>query len=181
MAESPGIRDTRSSTMSRSAGDNNNLYHTMCAITQEYNDEVNQIIVEVGQTATKRLVKRTRETAPVGRRLSKRRFDEGRPHLFESISMMRVRTVYGRSAFLWYVRAPNSRIAHLVEHGYWNQYYDFGYSGSHFLRKAVKVEEEQYHKDVIEALNAAGYAIQMKYAQSTNLNYKHTVVKIDGK
>lgn len=162
-------------------GFNTDLYHCMCALTQDYSDEVNQIIIDVGREATKRLVKRTRETAPVGRRLSKRRFDEGRPHLFESISMMRVRTVYGRSAFLWYVRAPNSRFAHLVEHGWWRHDYDYGYSGSHFLRKAVEIEADQYHKDVIEALNAAGYAIRMKYAQKVNLEYKHTVVKIDGK
>ncbi len=153
----------------------------MSALTQDYGEEVNAAIIEAGRQATRRLVDRTKETAPIGRRRSKngsvfkRRFDENRPHLFESISMMRIRTIYDRPAWLWYVRAPNSRIAHLVEHGYHRS--SHSYSGSHFLRNAVAIEEKQYHADVVSALEKAGYEIQMKYADGVNLKYKHTVVK----
>ena len=178
------MADTRSSSMIRRTGDRaggvDGLYHAMCSITQSYGEAIDQALVGLGAEATKRLVKRTIESAPIGSRLVKRKFDAGRPHLFESISAMRVKTVKGLPAHLWYVRAPNSRIAHLVEHGYWRADTGSGYSGSHFLRRAVEIETERYYREVEDYLASLGYRVQMKYAGSFNTNFKHTLVKMDG-
>lgn len=169
--------------------ENRGFYLCIAALGRDYGEYVNSLIVEAGRQACRRLVKRTSETAPVGRRLIKRKFDEDRPHLFESFSMMRIRTMYGWPAWLWYTRAPNSRIAHLVENGHaqWERdsrgraipgSADRWVHGSGFIRAAVEIERERYHQECVKALEDNGYAVKMKYVTEKRLDRRHEIIKI---
>ena len=94
---------------------------------EDYNEKVVEGLKKQTKRATKDLVNRTIDTAPVGNR------DK---HYKESISSKTLdETRYGISK-LWYVKGSDYRLTHLLEDGHANR--DGGRTpGTHFLSKAV--------------------------------------------
>lgn len=140
-----------------SNGDLSTLEHRLSISLGQYSVSVAEALDAAAKEAMARLVRSTKALAPVGRRLTKRKFDEGRPHLVESISSMRQKTAFGVSTFVWYVKAPNNRFAHIVERGHnpgskQNSYVE----GAHFLQKSLEEEVPRYENAVREVIVNGG-------------------------
>lgn len=81
------------------------------AITQEltlYHQEVTDRVDRIGEESIKQLAKLTRATAPVGERGDYRK---------SIASKCLVKRKTG-STYVWYVKAPNHRLTHLLAHGH---------------------------------------------------------------
>jgi hypothetical protein len=81
------------------------------AITQEltlYHQEVTDRVDRIGEESIKQLAKLTRATAPVGARGDFRK----------SIASKRLVKRKTGSTYVWYVKAPNHRLTHLLAHGH---------------------------------------------------------------
>lgn len=121
------------------------------AIEQEltlYKNSVQVKLNAAGLKAIKNLVQKTKATAPKGHRRSK--------HFRESIAM-KAEDV-GRKAdkirkYIWYVKAPNHRLTHLLVYGHVTR--DGGRSKADpFLQNALESVLTEYEKDVQEALRS---------------------------
>lgn len=81
------------------------------AITREltmYHQDVTDRVDRISEASTKQLVKLTRATAPVGARGSFRK----------NISSKRLVKRKTGSTYVWYVKAPDHRLTHLLAHGH---------------------------------------------------------------
>ncbi len=88
------------------------------------------------------LVKKTRATAPVGKR------DK---HYRDSISSKKTGENDRAISYTWYVKAPNYRLSHLLENGHALR--NGGRTtGSHFIQKASDPILEDYIKAVEEVI-----------------------------
>lgn len=106
-----------------------------------YHEEVNKAIDAASDKAVKALVKRTRATAPVGKRSSFKR------HI---ASKQLTRTRSG-STYVWYVKAPDYRLTHLLVHGHATR--DGGRTKADpFLRDALDAVLPDYQREIEEAL-----------------------------
>lgn len=106
-----------------------------------YHQDVNEAIDECSQKAVKDLVKRTKATAPVGYRGSFKR----------NISSKQLKKSVNGSTYVWYVKAPDYRLTHLLAHGHAKK--DGGRTRADpFLANAVDVVKKDYEEAVKEVL-----------------------------
>ncbi len=105
-----------------------------------YHQDVNEAIDAASAEAVKTLVKRTKATAPV-------RFGNFK----KSIAGKQLRKDRNGSTYVWYVKAPNHRLTHLLVHGHAKR--DGGRTKADpFLKNALDEVLPEYHKNVEEAL-----------------------------
>lgn len=106
-----------------------------------YHQDVNEAIDECSQKAVKDLVKRTKATAPVGYRGSFKR----------NIASKQLKKSVNGSTYVWYVKAPDYRLTHLLAHGHAKK--DGGRTRADpFLANAVDVVKKDYEEAVKEVL-----------------------------
>lgn len=118
------------------------------AIGQEltiYHQSVVEGIDAAGEKAVKDLVKRTKATAPVGERGSFKR----------NITSKRLSKDKNGSKHVWYVKAPDHRLTHLLAHGHATR--DGGRTKADpFLKNAVDEVLPEYEKNVEEVIRNGG-------------------------
>lgn len=107
-----------------------------------YSEEVRERVDNAGRKAMKRLVQITRETAPVGNRKNGK--------FAASISSKEIKTPKGNQ-FLWYVKAPNHRLTHLLVHGH-AKVNGGRVAGNPFLSNALSKVLPEYEEEVKEAV-----------------------------
>ena len=113
------------------------------AIAQEltlYHRNVTDGINAAGDKAIKNLVKRTRATAPVGKRSQ-----------FKKAIASKVLANRNGNKYVWFVRAPEYRLTHLLVHGHETR------NGGRtrpdpFLKNALEEVLPEYEKEVEEAI-----------------------------
>lgn len=106
-----------------------------------YHQDVNEATDAAGEKAVKDLAKKTRATAPVGVRGSFKR----------KISSKLLKKHRNGSTHVWYVKAPDHRLTHLLVHGHATR--DGGRTkGDPFLQNALNEVLPDYEKDIEEAL-----------------------------
>ena len=117
-----------------------------------YNEKVNDALREITQASMKRLVKETKATAPRGRREGK---DSYRRHITADYSGIKrsARGLKGQDvSALWYVKAPDYRLTHLLVHGHATR--DGGRTRANpFLQNAVDKVIPEYEQKVQEAIS----------------------------
>lgn len=107
-----------------------------------YTREVQEKVDEAGRKAIKRLVRLTQETAPIGDRMG--------GNFATSIASKEIKGNRGNS-FIWYVKAPNHRLTHLLVHGHATK--DGGRTQANpFLKKALSIVLPEYEEAVKEAV-----------------------------
>lgn len=114
------------------------------AIGQEltiYHEETVNKLNEAGQKAIKRLAKLTKNTAPVGERGSYKR----------NIASKVLKKSPRGNTYVWYVKAPDHRLTHLLVHGHATK--DGGRTKADpFLHKALDTVLPEYERDAEEAV-----------------------------
>jgi hypothetical protein len=114
------------------------------AIEQEltlYHQNVIERVNVLSKEAVSKLVKLTRATAPKGERGSFRK----------SISSKQIGKGQRGNVYVWYVKAPDHRLTHLLVHGHATR--NGGRTKSNpFLKNAVDEVLPEYEKNVEEAL-----------------------------
>lgn len=122
-----------------------NLSEEINDILEIYGKDVQSGINRAGAKASKRLQNITTSTAPIGAGSS------SRPHFAESISIKTEQSRLGDKRFIWYVKAPNYRLTHLIVHGHLKR--NGGRTrGNPFLKDALNSVLPEYEKDVKEVI-----------------------------
>jgi hypothetical protein len=107
-----------------------------------YAKNVQEGVDACGRRAMRKLVKRTQETAPLGKRRG--------GNFAASITSKEVKGIRG-SRFLWFVKAPNHRLTHLIVKGHATK--DGGRTkGNPFLKNALDEVLPEYEREVKEVL-----------------------------
>lgn len=107
-----------------------------------YSKEVQEKVDAAGRRAMKKIVQITRDTAPIGNRKG--------GNFVTSISSKEVKTPRG-NRFLWYVKAPNHRLTHLLVHGH-AKVNGGRVAGNPFLSNALSKVLPEYEEEVKEAV-----------------------------
>lgn len=106
-----------------------------------YHKGVTERVNECGRTAIQKLVKLTKANAPKGVRGSFKR----------NIASKEVDAGHDMKAFIWHVKAPDHRLAHLLVHGHATK--DGGRTRSDpFLANALDQVLPEYEHDIEEAV-----------------------------
>lgn len=109
-----------------------------------YSHNVDDAVDKAAKDAMEKLVTRTRATAPVGARGSFKR----------SITSKKEAVTRG-TKYVWYVKAPDHRLTHLLVHGHATK--DGGRTRSDpFLVNAVETVLPEYENEVKEAIRRGG-------------------------
>lgn len=107
-----------------------------------YSEEVTEEVKEIAKKNMEKLVKETRETAPVGRR---------KRHYKGNITSKKTGETTRGVVYTWYVKGPDYRLSHLLNDGHALR--NGGrYKGTQFISKAVDKIIPEYEKEVEEAI-----------------------------
>lgn len=106
-----------------------------------YHEEVNEAIDALSKKATSDLAKKTQVTAPKGERGSFRK----------NISSKLLKKTRNGSTYVWYVKAPDHRLTHLLVKGHATRNGDRT-DANPFLQNAWDEVRPDYEKNVEEAL-----------------------------
>lgn len=109
-----------------------------------YHEGVTEKVAAVGRRSIKKLVKLTQETAPLGKRSG--------GNFAASITSKEIKAARG-SKFIWYVKAPNYRLTHLLVKGHATK------NGERtkpdpFLHNALDQVLPEYEKEIEEAVKS---------------------------
>lgn len=105
-----------------------------------YSKEITEGIKRETKNTANKLVKKTKETAPVGKRSK---------HYRDNISSRKLEETDRGVLYQWYVKGPDYRLSHLLENGHANR--DGGRTeGTHFIRKASDPILKEYEKAIEE-------------------------------
>lgn len=128
------------------------LHDQMERVLTIYGEEVNEKLRGVTQESMKKLVKETKATAPRGRRDGK---DKYYRHITADYSGLKrsARGLKGQEvSSVWYVRAPDYRLTHLLVHGHATK--NGGRTTPNpFLQNAVDKVIPEYEQKVEEILS----------------------------
>lgn len=115
------------------------------AIEQEltiYAKQARESVDECGKRAMRKLVKRTQETAPIGKRRGE--------NFAASIASKEVKGIRG-STFIWHVKPPNHRLTHLIVKGHETK--NGGRTKTNpFLKNALDEVLPEYEREIEEVL-----------------------------
>lgn len=105
-----------------------------------YSKEITEGVKRETKKSVTRLVKKTQETAPVGRR---------NKHYRDNIASRKLAETDRGVTYQWYVKGSDYRLSHLLENGHANR--DGGRTeGTHFIKKASDPILEEYEKAIEE-------------------------------
>lgn len=108
-----------------------------------YHEDVLEKIDAAGDKAVKDLVKKTKATAPVGARRSFKK----------NITSKRLAKTLNSATHVWYVKAPDHRLTHLLVHGHAKK--NGGRTRANpFLQNALGTVLPEYEKAVEEAVKS---------------------------
>lgn len=109
-------------------------------VLDEYHEDIVNGVKRDTKDAMKDLVKKTKDTAPVGKRSK---------HYRDSISSKKLHETLTGVVYLWYVRGSDYRLSHLLNNGH--QLRDGGrYPGTNFIGKAVEKIISSYVEKIEE-------------------------------
>lgn len=115
------------------------------AINQEltvYSNHVIQGVKNCAKDSVRDLVKKTKATAPVGRR---------KKHYKDSITSKKIEENDRSISYLWYVKGSDYRLSHLLENGHALR--NGGRTkGTHFIKNAETQVVKNYQKKVEEVI-----------------------------
>lgn len=128
----------------------NDFAEQMERVLTIYGEEVNDKLREITTASMKRLVKETKATAPIGRREGeyKRHISGDYTGTRRSARGLRGQDIHA----VWYVRAPDYRLTHLLVNGHATRY-GGRTTPNPFLQNARDKVIEEYEQKVQEALS----------------------------
>ena len=107
-----------------------------------YAENVRDSVTKEAKECMDRLVKKTKETAPVGHR---------QKHYRDSITSKKTHEDKKGATYTWYVKGSDYRLSHLLENGHALR--DGGRTeGTHFIQKASEPILAEFERKVEEAI-----------------------------
>lgn len=111
-----------------------------------YSKDITDAVKKESRRSVKKIVDKTKETAPVGRR------DR---HYRDSIASRKLEETDRSATYQWYVKGSDYRLSHLLENGHANR--DGGRTpGSHFISKASEPILKEYEEKIEEVCRNGG-------------------------